>query len=446
MRQEDDDGWRLESAVLNIRGKKEECLCVEVKNVETGAFHKQYYRPDGLLVCVVQDTETLTLSSRKEILRIREAIENGEIDLPYREAGMGSADVGLNLYGAFNLMTLIVDVTIPLRPGIPEPKFDGGNFQDVISRKKVGNKIVTRLRLKAFDKDVNTPYPVKVEGMERYLEATVLMQVDDPIVKAAARNAVGDAKDARTAALRISEFVNATIRSGTGSIGQYSALEILQNGRGDCSEHALLFETLCRAAGIPARQASGYVSLGQSWGNHAWSEIWVGDWIGADACTNDIGTRARYVFFGYPDEPHSRAGVVSQAFTGYAKIDLIEGTFGDGQPVDLTGKEALYGEREDGTAFDYNAGIGTGYFGLHLRPARPLVSPPRALRATRQLLPRGHDPGLQGGGIGKPLGRLPSNAGLFRTADDQLQLQPPRRAESESAGVGRDHDVPRPVR
>ncbi|MHC4601594.1 MAG: hypothetical protein ACYS47_21575, partial [Planctomycetota bacterium] len=224
---------RIDPAVLNIRGKKEECLGVEVKNVETGSFHKEYFRPDGLLVCLVSDTMTYTFSNRREIRQIREAIDNGEIDLPYREAGLEASDVGMNLHGAFNLMALIVDVTLPVRPGIPEPKFDGGNFQDVLSQKKVGNRIVTRLRLKAFDKDVNTPYPVKVEGMEKYLEATVLMQVNDPVVKAAAKSAVGDAKDARTAALRISEFVNSRIRSGTGSIGQYSALEILQKGFGD---------------------------------------------------------------------------------------------------------------------------------------------------------------------------------------------------------------------
>ncbi|MHC4601316.1 MAG: hypothetical protein ACYS47_20160, partial [Planctomycetota bacterium] len=43
--------------------------------------------------------------------------------------------------------------------------------------------------------------------------------------------------------------------------------------------------------------------------------------------------------------------------TGYAKIDLIEGTFGDGEPVDLTGKEPLHGVREDGTAYHHNAGV-----------------------------------------------------------------------------------------
>ena len=54
------------------------------------------------------------------------------------------------------------------------------------------------------------------------------------------------------------------------------ALTVLENKAGDCTEHTLLFTTLARAAGIPARQVGGVVYVGgdkPSFGWHAWSEI-----------------------------------------------------------------------------------------------------------------------------------------------------------------------------
>jgi hypothetical protein len=354
------EGRIAEPKVLKILGKDEEAIGVKVTNVETGAFHKEYYRKDGLLLGLETDNGMITYSSEAEVQRIKRDLERGSISLssPVRDSGLDASDVGANLHGAFNLKSLFMEVTVPIRPGVPEVEFDNSPFQKIHSRKKVDGNIVTVLESVAFDKDVTAPYPLKTEGMEKYLEATTMMQVNHPAVKAAAKRAVSDAKDARTAAQRIAEFVTANIGGGrSGKIGQYSAVEILDNGFGDCSEYALLFITLCRAAGIPARNVTGYVCLGSMWGNHALGEIWVGDWIGADPCTCDIGTRARYVFFGYPDEPHSKSSIVSRAFTGYGKIRLLKGTFGDGETVDLTGEEELHGIEKDGRAFHHNIGI-----------------------------------------------------------------------------------------
>jgi hypothetical protein len=131
-----------------------------------------------------------------------------------------------------------------------------------------------------------------------------------------ARTAIGDAKDLRTAAGRLARYVFTTLEKESPEVQQASALEILEQCKGDCSEHALLFVALCRAAGIPARSCSGYVNVGSAWGAHAWAEIWTGAWIGADPTTGEIGTAARYLFFGYSDRPDSFPGVVSARVQG----------------------------------------------------------------------------------------------------------------------------------
>ena len=162
--------------------------------------------------------------------------------------------------------------------------------------------------------------PVAPDGFERELESTVLMPVAHPTLKATAAEAIGDETSARAAAHKLARFVYASLAKRSPDVAQASALEILEQRCGDCSEHALLFVALCRAAGIPARRCSGFVCIGSLWGSHAWAEVWVGEWVGADPTTGELGTGARYLFFGYSDMPNSYPGVVSSRSVGRMRI------------------------------------------------------------------------------------------------------------------------------
>ncbi len=63
-----------------------------------------------------------------------------------------------------------------------------------------------------------------------------------------------------------------------------SALEVLEQRRGDCNEHTVLFTALARAAGLPTRIAIGIVWSDELEGfyYHAWPEVHLGDWIWMD--------------------------------------------------------------------------------------------------------------------------------------------------------------------
>lgn len=171
---------------------------------------------------------------------------------------------------------------------------------------------VIQVECRKYDGEAKTAtIPVTDAAFEDDLEPTVLMQSEDPRIQALAKRIVGDETDARKAAYKLARYVTENLRKQSPPVGQASALQILEMGCGDCSEHCLLFTTLCRAAGIPARRCSGYVNIGSNWGAHAWCEIWTGQWIGADPTTGEVGCGARYVFFGYPDRAESYPGVVS---------------------------------------------------------------------------------------------------------------------------------------
>ena len=64
-----------------------------------------------------------------------------------------------------------------------------------------------------------------------------------------------------------------------------NALEAFHSGRGDCTEHSVLFVALARAIGLPSRVAVGfaYWPPGNGFGWHAWAEVYVdGRWVSVD--------------------------------------------------------------------------------------------------------------------------------------------------------------------
>ncbi|MCF7825084.1 MAG: transglutaminase domain-containing protein [Candidatus Marinimicrobia bacterium] len=58
---------------------------------------------------------------------------------------------------------------------------------------------------------------------------------------------------------------------------------------GDCGQYSALFMTMCRIAGIPARQQSGFNFVPGNTGAHVWSEIYlpVKGWVPVDATRQD---------------------------------------------------------------------------------------------------------------------------------------------------------------
>lgn len=115
------------------------------------------------------------------------------------------------------------------------------------------------------------------------LAANSMVQSDAPEIVAKAREAVGDERDAWRAAQKLESWTHANITDKNMDIGFASALEVCRNREGDCTEHAVLLCALSRAAGIPSRVAMGVVCIGNAFGGHAWTEVWIdGIWYALD--------------------------------------------------------------------------------------------------------------------------------------------------------------------
>jgi hypothetical protein len=194
---------------------------------------------------------------------------------------------------------------------------DGTTYAMTLRSTRPANGFVSpRLPLQIADKDV-----------ERYLHPTDAAQSDDPSIVSEAKRIVGGETNAMLAAQKIVNAVFESIDKQAGVRGSATALEVLQNGAGDCTEHAVLVVALMRAAGIPARTVDGIVIAADGGGKgvagyHAWGEIWLGQWIGVDATVDETGTSARYLQFGI-DEPGSiGSGGKMIRSIGKTKIEL----------------------------------------------------------------------------------------------------------------------------
>jgi hypothetical protein len=73
------------------------------------------------------------------------------------------------------------------------------------------------------------------------------------------------------------------------------ALQTLENGVGDCNEHAVLFAALARAAGVPTQIEAGLVHMDGRFYYHAWNVVYLGEWITVDALMGQMPADATHI-------------------------------------------------------------------------------------------------------------------------------------------------------
>ena len=102
-----------------------------------------------------------------------------------------------------------------------------------------------------------------------------------PEIRRLAARIVGEETNPLLRARRIFRWVSRNIPWC--SEREYSTIrslsqKALRTRRGDCGVQGMLFITLCRAAGVPARWQSGWQTLPGRWNMHDWSEFYVRPW------------------------------------------------------------------------------------------------------------------------------------------------------------------------
>jgi Transglutaminase-like superfamily len=147
--------------------------------------------------------------------------------------------------------------------------------------------------------------PLSDKERAENLEATPSIQCDNEKVRALARKVVRDEKDPMKVTRRLVSWVSSSLRP-TYKANASTTLDVLDNMAGDCTEHTLLFVSLARACGVPAREVGGvmFADVGKpffAW--HAWAEVHDGkQWIAVDPTWNEIKVDATHVKFSNGDD------------------------------------------------------------------------------------------------------------------------------------------------
>lgn len=204
-----------------------------------------------------------------------------------------------------------VPATIRYRiSGMPEA-FHRDDARQGFARGPGGETIltVTARRPAAADPRRDTPLPKARQGAApEDLAATPLIESDHLAISELARTVAGDAPGAYAAAVKLADHVFRRLQKAYGASND-RASEVLAAGKGDCTEHTVLFLALARSLGIPARGVFGLVYSRYEDGVnalywHAWAEVRAGgEWIPLDPTFGQPVADATHVALGGGERP-----------------------------------------------------------------------------------------------------------------------------------------------
>lgn len=126
-------------------------------------------------------------------------------------------------------------------------------------------------------------YRLPDAGRERrsFQQPEPLIQSDDPVLQAQARQIIENTRRPERAAERLTRWVYENLRKEV-TVGVPSAADVYARRAGDCNEHTVLFTAFARAVGLPTRTAAGLVYLDGTFYYHAWPEVWLDGWVAVD--------------------------------------------------------------------------------------------------------------------------------------------------------------------
>jgi hypothetical protein len=259
-----------EKKTLLWGGVKMLVCVVDVKS--DGAVLRSEFMENGRLV--TGSGGLLTLRLEKEA--VAKKLTGEPVDLMTASSIFIDRDIGR----ARNVDSLVLEVS-----GLGDFQIPASHRQRI----KSGKDSVTLELLRDYRLD--KPTPLTKEKRAIFLHSSPRIQCDHETIREQAKKIVGDEKNPLKQAKRLETWVYKTLKKSY-SDNADTSLEVLDHKAGDCTEHALLFVTLARALGIPAREVGGVAFVKADkplFGWHAWAEIHDGhQWVSVDPTWNEV--------------------------------------------------------------------------------------------------------------------------------------------------------------
>lgn len=266
---------------IELAGKPYETIIIEQTNKKTGVNIKYWLSPD------LDYFAMFTVLNRKIYLADHTVVD--KIKVANMDASiLTKTNKSISDIQALSYMKLKVEIQptgINLKPedlSVPGQKFEGTVEKNVI-------KGILEIQYKRYSGENAPSFPADYtndKSLRKYLEPSLGVESDDPVLINKAKEITKDAKDNWEAARMLSKWVAEEIHYAIPGGG--TARGTFDIRAGECGGHSMLLTAFCRAAGIPARVVYGgmYVpNMGGAFGQHGWNEIYMGEagWIPVDA-------------------------------------------------------------------------------------------------------------------------------------------------------------------
>jgi transglutaminase-like putative cysteine protease len=168
---------------------------------------------------------------------------------------------------------------------------------------------------------ISAETPGAPADLAAYLQPNEITQSDSEEISSLAADIIGNETDAWTAAKLLLDWVHDNLKSVKSDPRPVSALEVLEQGSGDCSEHAVLLAALAKAVGIPPRIIIGLVYVNGAYGYHEWNELYVGEWVEMDPSWNRYTVGAGHLKLA--GAPADREAMLSNHLAGGRTIGTL---------------------------------------------------------------------------------------------------------------------------
>jgi hypothetical protein len=214
--------------------------------------------------------------------------------------------------------------------------FDSMQLPDIIEDeyqkvlKREGKSITLQIKRIRPDIDKKMTFPVKDERLSKYIQPTRYEQSNSEKIMELAQKFAGDETDIIDTAIKVSDRVGQYIKGASLSKGYLSALEVLEQRVGDCTEYSVLTSALLKSLGIPTRLVMGLVYVDGKFGFHSWLDYWAGEWYSIDPTLNEEAVNPTHIrLWTGIGEPSDLRGASTSAlnFLNKVKIEILDAEY-----------------------------------------------------------------------------------------------------------------------
>ena len=270
-------GYNLEAAVAAGRKTASEGLNGQIANIFfsiASAFHSQnFYATATSGTVAAHSSVSMDREGRYSVSDFSELTKGGNVTFATVEPA------GLPISDQNRVSSLLLRVKAKAVGPIEGIRDDIKNPDQTVEQKSA-TELLLRVAARRSVAEKAVLLPVTDAEFAPYVKATAEFSADNEQVKKQAREIAGDDRDAWSVARKLADWTHQNLEWK--SVGNADAAQTLATREADCSEFSALFVAMARSLGLPARLVSGLAYSGNSFGGHAWVEVWVGKWIELD--------------------------------------------------------------------------------------------------------------------------------------------------------------------